>query len=158
MAIVHYRIGDDLYQYNDETSVYRKRNAIEWLCYTKEEFEALGESKKIKRAEFSRLMNLYFKDIKHKWTYDGKNFKKLANFESESPDYDHLKVPTHRIEKYSRTNLYLVYHWGRVYFFTWSYNGYAQGQLICTKTMSLVRWAKAKHCAPIMNTDNKVIV
>ena len=36
----------------------------------------------------------------------------------------------------------------RAYYFTVSYNGYKQGQLLDIKTKSFVR---AKHCAPILN-------
>lgn len=51
----------------------------------------------------------------------------------------------------------IVYHWGKVYYHTISYNGYDSGQLICPKTLSMVRWAKLKNCSPIMDiTSNKI--
>lgn len=157
MVSAHYKIGEDLYQFNSKTGIYRKRNTTDWICLNEDEFKALGEARRIKREEFSRLMNIFFKSFKHKWVFNGKNYRKLGNFEDTI--YKANEIPRHRIKGYEYLgNLVFVYHWGRVYFFTWSYNGYQQGQLICPKTMRLVRWARAKHCAPIMNIDSKVII
>lgn len=109
-------------------------------------------------------MNIFFKNVKHEWTFNGVNYKKIDNFEalgySLSDNYSLGKdVPFHIIEdKKYFGNLILVYHWGKVYYHTISYNGYAQGQLICPRTFELVRWAQLKHCSPIFNTITKKII
>ena len=151
-----------LIQFNPETGVYKQRNhdAKETNVFTEEEFIKLNP-KKIKRQEFSRLMNIHYKNVKHSWIFDHTHYSKLPNFESDRHfliiNYDN--IPTHTIKGMEWLGkVYLVYHWGKVYYFTLSYNGYAQGQLICTKTNNIVRWARAKNCAPIFNEITKKIM
>ena len=106
-------------------------------------------------------MNVFFKDVKHHWEFGGTKFRKMPNFESNgyrlSTNYDLGKdVPYHKIESMPYMgNVILVYHWGRIYYHSISYNGYAQGQLINPKTFELVRWAQLKHCAPVFNKKKK---
>lgn len=141
----------DLFSFNNDVLI--KKNVIvkqPVIPVTKELLPTLHE---IKRDEFSRLMNVWFKATTHEWEYNGEKFKKLPNIESNSryfctnyQDVDFGPYPTP------------VYHWGRIYLFTWSYNGYPQGQLIDIRTGKYVRWAKSKHCAPIFNvTRNKIV-
>ncbi len=153
----YYKVDDGrLIQFNPETNIYKIRNNIEKIDtrLSVEEFNLL-DTKQIKRNEFSRLMNIYFKDIKHEWEYDGKKFCKLSNFESKefNQDFNFYKdVPRHNLKEWSwLKNLVLVYHWGKIYYHTISYNGEGVGQLINPKTMELVRWCKLKHCAPVYN-------
>lgn len=160
-----YKADDKLIQFNPETKVYKLRNTIttDDKRIAEDDFKSLN-AKEIKRNEFSRLMNLYFKNIKHEWVYEHSHFKKIDNFEdnnhSFSSNYNLGKdVPYHKIEgKEYYGNLVLVYHWGRVYYHTISYGGYPQGQLICPKTHSIVRWARLKNCSPIMNINTKKII
>lgn len=161
--IRYYQSDDDkLYQFNHETSVYKLRNTIQKIDtrISKEEFLDL-KCKEIKRDEFSRLMNLFFNNIKHVWEYENSKFKKLPNFESSehslSTNYQIGKeVPLHELDFHK--NCIIVYHWGKVYYHTISYNGYKQGQLIDPKTKNLVRWAQLKHCAPIINLETEKII
>lgn len=153
-----------LIQYNPETKVYKVRNNIERVDtrIAAEDFEKLTKTE-VKRNEFSRLMNVFFKDVKHHWEFGGTKFRKMPNFESNgyrlSTNYDLGKdVPYHKIESMPYMgNVILVYHWGRIYYHSISYNGYAQGQLINPKTFELVRWAQLKHCAPVFNIDTKKV-
>lgn len=159
-----------LIQYNHETNVYKTRNVIERIDTRLTEEEVLNlNCTVVKKQEFSRLMNVFYKNVKHEWKFDYSTYRKLDNFEDEnsclSSNYilggkkgNHNSVPYHVIEgKEHLVHVVLVYHWGKVYYHTVSYNVYEQGQLICTKTFNLVRWAKLKHCAPIMNTNSKRI-
>ena len=156
---------DKLIQYNPETKVFKIRNTIERIDtrVSETDFNEMN-CVEIKKSEFSRLMNIFFKNVDHKWVFDHSHFKKLGNFEEENgccpTNYLLGKkgVPYHVIEgKEYLGDLLLVYHWGKVYYHTISYNGYEQGQLVCTKTFKLVRWAKLKHCAPIQNKNSKRI-
>ena len=161
----YYKTADIfLIKYNPETKVYKLMNTIEKIDtrISLDGFKLLNP-KEIKRDEFSRLMKIFFKSVKHKWTFEHSHFKKLDNFEEKgynlSANYTLGKdIPYHTIEgKEYFGNLILVYHWGKVYYHTISYNGYPQGQLICPKTFSLVRWARLKNCSPIFNIDTKKI-
>lgn len=162
----HYKSEcDKLIQYNPDTKVYKLRNTIKTdnKVISEEDFKLLNVNK-IKRAEFSRLMNIYFKNVKHDWIYEGVKYRKIDNFEengfSLSDNYKiGTEVPFHEIGKhYYEKNLVLVYHWGRVYYHTVQYNGDGVGQLVCPYTHSYVRWAKLKHCSPIFNTVTKKII
>lgn len=151
-----------LIQFNPETGVYKQRNLTsKTVVFSKEVFESM-KSKQIKRDEFSRLMNIYFKDVNHSWTFEGKSYRKLDNFEDSGyriiSNYNGgSDIPRHKTGSMAYDDMILVYHWGKVYYFTISYNGYKQGQLVDTKTLSHVRWAQAKHCAPIFDETRKKI-
>ena len=160
----YYKNDERLIQFNPETGIYKVRNTISKNVEDKvlplEVFNLLDKTQ-IKKDEFCRLMNIYFKNIKHSWEYDHSFFRKLDNFEESgsnlSSNYNLGKdVPYHEIGRYDK--YILVYHWGRVYYHTISYNGYKQGQLIDPKTMQIVRWAQLKNCAPIFNEGTKKIV
>jgi hypothetical protein len=116
--------------------------------------------RKIKNQEFSRLMNKYFKTVKHTWYHNGVKFKKLENFETINGNlignYDWKSLPKHNCGVYG--HCLLVYHWGKLYYFTVSYNGYKQGQLLDIKTKSHVQWAQAKNCSPVKNCQDKKII
>lgn len=137
-------------------------NTIKSYYLSEEELKDI-KLRKIKTNDFSKLMNEYFKSVKHKWEYEGVKYKKLDNFESDGREgsftrgnlinnYEYDKLPKHD------DGLILVYHWGRLYFFRVSYGGYRQGQLFDLKTKQFVRWTQAKHCAPVMNCDTKEII
>jgi hypothetical protein len=160
----YFKTEEYLIQYNPETKVYKIRNTIkrEDTRLTKEEFTALNPVK-IKKDKFCELMNIYFKNVKHSWEYQGVHFRKLDNFEDNGwnmcVNYEFHKIPRHSIGgKGWGDNLIMVYHWGKVYYFTFSYNGENRGQLIDPYTHNLVQWASPKHCAPIFNEDTKQII
>ncbi len=158
-SIRHYLMKNgDLVQYNQESKVYKKRNNIEHIdTRLTEEFFLENVDKQIKRGEFSRLMNEFFKNVKHQWRFENTDYEKADNFEDSeyclSVNYEVHKFPRHTSGKHI-----MVYHWGRVYYHTISYNGYKQGQLINIKTGEYVRWAQLKHCAPVRNVNTKQIV
>jgi len=161
--MIYYKSGDKLIQYNPETNVYKLRNTIERIDtrISKEDFILL-DAKQIKKQEFSRLMNIFFKDIKHEWVHDHSKFRKLPNFESNghnlSTNYILGKdIPYHTSEKSYYSNFILVYHWGKVYYHTVSYNGDDRGCLLDINTLKHLRWAQLKHCAPIQNINTKKI-
>ena len=62
----HYISEDQniLIQFNPETGVYKQRNhsSKELKHFTEKEFKSLNP-KQIKRQEFSRLMNIHFKNV-----------------------------------------------------------------------------------------------
>ncbi len=146
--------------HKSKNNTYKVLNDKNPYIITDDEFNQL-EKKSIKTQEFSRLMNLFFKNVTNvTWVYSDVRYKKLPNFESNEYDlitnYDYKDLPRHDCGVYG--NCILVYHWGRVYYFTISYNGYKQGQLLDVRTKSFVRWAQAKHCSPIKNLDTKKIM
>lgn len=163
-----YKTEDDkLFQFNPETKIYKLRNTVELIDprISDDEFKVLA-TREIKNAEFSRLMNVYFKDVKHSWRYNYNNYRKLPNFEAEGHSFSSNyklgeDVPYHDLSNGNiwsyLSRLVLVYHWGRIYYHTVSYGGYPQGQLINPITMDVVRWARLKHCAPVFNEDIKKI-
>ena len=80
--IKYYKSKHILIQHNTKTNIIRLRNTINNnKILFKDEFDLL-EKEQIKKDEFSRLMNIYFKSIKHSWDYHNEKFKKLPNFES----------------------------------------------------------------------------
>lgn len=160
----YYKTEDEkLIQFNPETKVYKLRNTIEKVDSRISPDELPKDMKEIKKNEFSRLMNEFFKSVKHSWVHDGCKFRKLDNFESDgiflTKNYVLGKdIPYHEISEMKWIGkVVLVYHWGKVYYHTISYNGYKQGQLIDPYTKEFVRWAQLKHCAPIFNEDTKTI-
>lgn len=153
-----------LIQFNSETNTYKFRDHISHddPRISIDEFNNMN-CQQIKKDVFSRLMNEYFRDVKHSWIYQGTKFRKIDNFEkskfSVSSNYIIGKdIPLHELEdKKYFGKLVLVYHWGRIYYHTISYGGYPQGQLINPSTFELVRWAQLKHCSPIFNETTKKI-
>ncbi len=151
----------ELINFNPETGTYRVLNRKENQMLTKEDF-ALLKTKKLNVSKFSELVNIYFKNVKHEWIYQGEKFKKMPNFEANDYSFSTnykigVDVPFHEgVASYEK--VILVYHWGKVYYHTISYNGYKQGQLIDSIKKDYVRWAQLKHCAPIFNiTQNKIM-
>ena len=67
----------------DGSDVYVHKNTIKKSDkrMSKVDFDEL-ETTKIKKDEFNRLMNVYFRDIKETWTHDGEDFMSLDNFET----------------------------------------------------------------------------
>lgn len=148
-----------LIQYNKETDVYKRRNRIDAddPRISNELFDTYDKTL-IKRQEFSRLMNIWYANVDHRWKHDHSWFRKLPNFESTDCSYTLGKsVPMHIFENQYPPKLILVYHWGKVYYHTISYNGEDVGLLICPYTMNAVRWAKLKHCAPIFDEGKNKI-
>jgi hypothetical protein len=158
----YYKTDDGkLIQFNPETKVYKLRNTIEKVD-TRISPDQL-DLHEIKKDKFSLLMNEFFKSVKHSWVHNSCKFRKLDNFESDgislSTNYVIGKdIPLHEIDDMKWIGkVILVYHWGKVYYHTISYNGYKQGQLIDPYTKQLVRWAQLKHCSPIFNEETKTI-
>jgi len=163
--IVTYLIrGKEITQFNLVTisviyisSLQTKVDLIEYDEFVK------WEKRELKKQDFSRLMNEYFRDVKHHWEYSGKKFRKMENFEQKgnslSSNYQLGKqVPYHKLEKKEWLgNLILVYHWGRIYYHTISYGGEGVGQLVCPKTFNLLRWCRLKHCSPVFCITDKRI-
>ena len=162
----YFKTSDFLIQFNPETSVYKIRNTISTdvndKVISEEKFNSLSPTQ-IKKTEFCRLMNIFFKNVKHEWVYNHTHFKKLDNFEesefSLSSNYIIGKdIPIHLVGTGTyKQRCILVYHWGRVYYHTISYGGYKQGHLIDLNTFDFVQWARLKNCSPIYNENTKII-
>lgn len=144
-----------LIRYNPETKIYLQVNIVEKIDrrISSEDFLKL-KYVKLKKTKFYEYLNIYFKDVQHEWEHDGKIYRKLPNF---SENFKIGDVPVHSDFKYNN-RLIFVYHHGKVYYHTISYNGYEQGQLVDIKTGKYLSWAQLKHCAPILCvTTNKII-
>ncbi len=142
--------NNKLIQYNPESQVYKIRNNVDKIDtrLSKEQFDALN-TRKINKSRFYELLNIYFKNVKHEWIYDDRKFRKIPNFEADEfrlcSNYNlGVDIPFHTIPGHEFLGkVVLVYHHGKVYYHTISYNGYKSGQLVCPKTFNLVRWAFA---------------
>lgn len=168
----YYEAGDLLIQHNRETGVYWIRNSVklEDKRISKELFDSLADVERVKKQRFFELLNAYFKTVKHYWTYEGENYRKLDNFEIvddsgiksyghfKCTNYDIVKLMHHTNKAHCGDNLILVYHWGHVYYMHYSYGGTKQSQLFDIKTGRQVKWTNAKNCAPIFNETKKVIM
>ena len=158
----YFKADNKLIQYNPDTKIYKIRNIIDGSgVISAEEFKSLN-SQKITKQNFCHEMNVYFKNVDHEWEFQGNEYRKLDNFESNnmlfSANYKIGKdIPYHEIGLFKNTVI-LVYHWGKVYYHTISYNGYKQGQLICPYTNKILQWARLKHCAPVYNITRKKIM
>jgi hypothetical protein len=109
----------------------------------------------IKNQKFSKLMNDYYRTVKESWSYQHKNYRNLANFDP-TVDYN---MPRHNIDTLPyKDKLIMVYHWGKVYFYLSNHNSNGRGQLICPKTLKIVRWVRLQNCAPIFDEDLKKII
>lgn len=84
-------ITDKMKRYKDKfdrlihlskNGTYKVLNDINPYVITEDEFYN-SEPKGLKNSEFSRLMNIYFNKVNHKWIHEGVKFKKLPNFESD---------------------------------------------------------------------------
>lgn len=116
----------------------------------------------IKNQEYSRLMNIYFKDIKDEWDYkpfpnhSKQTFRKLPNFKSVDEVYVKKSIIWHETNNHNQA--IIVYHWGKIYYLIPMYGGFDKGYLLDINTQKFVRWTKAIHCAPILNVSlNKLI-
>lgn len=153
-----YYIADDkLIKLNLNTNTYRLMNSIakESKSITLEQFNLLN-AKEIKNCEFSRLMNIYFKNIKHEWTYNYSSYKKLDNLDDNLLMY--YKMGKYNLNDTYLSNLKLVYHWGKVYYLLYGGQYAPKGQLIDIKTGNILRWVHIKNVAPIINTNTKQIM
>lgn len=162
-----YISNDLLIRENPQTNIIRVCNRtnkinIDNHIITPDEFSEM-EKKQLKKSKWSELMNNWFRDVKHEWKHDYSYYRKLDNFQTDgfriSSNYLLGKdIPYHKLEdKPYCGSLILVYHWGRVYYHTVSYNGYAQGQLMDINTFEFVKWTRLKNCAPIFNINTKKI-
>lgn len=160
----YYKAGEMLIQYNSETHVYRQGNTVASgsNVIPTEIGDALENKVAIKKAEYSRLMNIFFKDVAHTWVYKGVRYRKIPNFEVNGhncANYKFAELPKHTFPDRAFSGpLLFVYHWGKPYYFLYSYGGYPQGILFDTVTLQQCRWAKPQHCSPIFNEDTKRIV
>lgn len=146
----YFRAGTRLLQYNAVTGLYRVGNSTERECLTKDKLDA--PLVQLKKQEYSRLLNVFFSTVSHSWEHDGICYRKLDNFEPT------LVPPKNQpVHDAGGKMLILVYHWGRVYHFQWSYGGYPKGMLYDMRTGSFARWAQPKHCAPVFNTTNRTV-
>jgi hypothetical protein len=158
----YYKTDKFLIIFNPETKVARIKNNVgmKSSILPFEEFQNL-EKTEIKKNKFFELLNIYFKSVKDKWVFEYTPYRKLDNFEVDSigspSNYQWKNIPKHNMGGYIG-DVILVYHHGRVYYFSWSYGGYPQGQLFDIKTKEFVQWCKPKNCAPILNEDTKEIV
>lgn len=153
-----------LIQYNKETETYCVKNSIKKQDkrISIDEFNTLNKIR-INRQEYSRLMNIYFKDIKDTWTFDGVDYQSIDNFEYKNGNLSAnykigTEIPYHEMNNKYIRNVILVYHWGRVYYHDISYNGYKQGQLYDINTLKTVQWCQLKNCSPVFNKQTKKIV
>ena len=152
---------------NPETKiikVFNRTNKINVDNYiiTPEDFINTNK-KQIKSSKWNELMNIWFRDVKHEWKHEHSYYRKLDNFEQDgnyfSKNYILGKdIPFHtNPSKTYWGNFILVYHQGKVYYHTISYNGYPQGQLLDINTFQSVKWTRLKNCAPIFNENTKKI-
>lgn len=167
---IHYKSKcGKLIDFNKDTNTYILRNTISKKDkrIPLDDFNSL-EVIKIGHDEYCRLMNIYFNSIKDSWTYDGTEYQSLDNFEKKNYNFSSnyklgTDVPYHNLNKdgngyYYLKNLILVYHWGKVYYHTISYNGEDRGNLIDTKTLNAVQWCQLKNCSPVFNKKTKTIM
>jgi len=156
----YYKAEDKLIQFNPSTNVYRLRNTIATgnKCLTKEEFDSLNVTE-IKKTKFCELMNIFFRDIKHEWTYENKRFRKLDNFDKNAKSWDinWWDIPKHKVDGYIFTDLKLVYHWGRVYYIIFSGNYAPKGQLVDIKKLKIVQWVDIKNVSPVFDIEAKKV-
>lgn len=163
----YYISNDLLIKENPKTKTIRVCNRtnkinVDKYIITPEEFSNM-EKQQLKKSKFYELINNWFSGVKHEWEFNNKLFRKLDNFESDnnkiSSNYILGKdIPYHEISsKPYLGKVILVYHCGRVYYHTVSYNGYPQGQLIDLKNLQLVKWTRLKNCAPIFDVGLKKI-
>lgn len=139
-----------LIEHNPAFDQYRQRNRTgPGLGLLDPAEVAVPAWQELKREKFSQLMNEYFRNVEDSWTYRGEHFRKLPNYESLSRP----RQPQHPPE-----NLFLVYHWGQLYYFQYSYGGFGVGQLYDRKTRAFARWAKPRHCAPVYNESRKQLL
>lgn len=157
--IVHYRDKDIYVHKND---IKKDDKSI-----SKEYFETL-KSTKIKKNDYNRMMNEWFKDIHDEWTYKGHDYVSKDNFKTDGKSLSTnyvigRDVPFHDINEpgedyYYLKHLILVYRQGKVYYHTISYGGYKTGQLVDVNTHKLVGWCQLKHCAPVFDKTIKKII
>lgn len=142
-----------LIKFNEQTSKYRVTSSPREFIL-QEDFILLN-TKEIKLNEFSRLMNEHYSIVKDNWIYNGIKYQNLDTFGS-SKYFIGVDVPFHTIPH--NNHVVLVYHWGKVYYHTVSYNGDRNGQLFDIQTGQYVRWANIKNCSPILNMDTQQII
>lgn len=142
--------GGQLIEHSPEFNQYRHRNRVGPGLGLLEPAEvAVAEWRELKRARFSQQMNEYFRSVEDSWTYRGEHFRKLPNYDGEARP----RQPQHAPD-----NLFLVYHWGQLYLFQYSYGGFDVGKLYDRKTGNFARWAKPRHCAPVYNESRKQLI
>ena len=162
-----YISNDLLIRENPQTKIIRVCNRtnkinIDNHIISPDDFSIM-EKKQVKKDKWCQLMNNWFRYVKHECVHDFYNFRKLDNFEASehslSTNYILGKdVPYHTLEnKPYYGSFILVYHWGRIYYHTVSYGGYAQGQLMDINTFQTIKWTRLKNCAPIFNVNTKNI-
>jgi hypothetical protein len=163
----YYTSNDLLIKENPQTKIIRVCNRtnkinVDKYIITPEEFLEIPKQQ-IKLSKFNELLNNWYRGVKHEWEFNHKLFRKLDNFEGNnhriSSNYILGKdIPFHNIpNKPYFGKVILVYHCGKIYYHTVSYNGYPQGQLIDLKNFELVKWTRLKNCAPIFDVGLKKI-
>lgn len=132
----------------DKTIVHQ--NVFPRVIISLDDFNALDKNK-IKSHKANEILNNYYKNINDTWLYNNGKYKKMPNFEKIDGKINgnYPSLPFHDIHVYGKC--YLVWHRGKVYYHSISYNGCDNGHLIDTKTMNSVKWCSLKNCAPIKN-------
>jgi hypothetical protein len=145
----------------DNNSI-RLKSCFEKIILTKEQLENSNPIK-ISKHKYSEELNIFFKNTKHEWCYDGVWYKKLDNFEMGKwsvENYNLLKdIPLHDIGKSYLGSCIIVLYQGRIYYTFFNGNYTPQMQLIDFKTKQLTgKWTNIKNLAPVFNKNTKKIM
>ena len=149
-----------LIQFNEKTNIFKARSFVgrKDTRIPKEQF-ILEDTTRIKKQEFCRLMNVFFRNIKDEWLFEDIKFKKIDNFEfnknGECINYDlYNDIPLHRVfDSINQQGYIKVYHWGKIYYYE-----FYRKRLLCIKTLKHLQYASLKNCSPIFNKTTKKII
>lgn len=119
---------------------------------------------KINKNKYLEELNTWFKNSKFEWTHDGKQFKRLDNFEvssySKILNYQIGKdIPLHDIDKSYLGKVFIVMYHNRIYYTFMNGNYYPQMQLVNFHNKELTsKWTNIKNLAPVFCKDTKKII
>jgi hypothetical protein len=157
--MVYYKAGTNLIKFDTISETYVIKNTIDTFCksiISKDEFLLLNPVK-IKKSLFYKLLNNYFKDIKHWWKYEHQYFRKLENFDKNgnSSRFKIHEVPSHSINNYN--DLKIVYHCGKIYYMHCN-QYFPKIKLFDFNTLRCIKWTNIKNVTPIFNENIKKII
>lgn len=130
---------------------------------TKSQFDSF-RTKQLKKCDYNKLMNEFFKTVEHEWTHNGDRYRKLENFVQTETVCDNYalgnQIHYHSIciaNSNYKQDCIVVYYRGRIFYHTLMYQGDYRGQLIDMLTLKRVGWTSLKNCAPIVKLSNNKI-
>lgn len=155
-------VAGNLYRENQSTKTYKQVNLQQWKFITREEFKGLN-LQRISRHKFNELMNIYYKNNKLSWTYNGMSYRQLDNFELDKfgniTNYlygytnvkktkDKMVLPLHKINDHCNWAVIVVFK-GKVCYMAPYHNG---GHMIFDiVTKKFKGWCTIKNCSPVLN-------